>query len=199
MFKQGVVKSFQQDRGFGFIQLEEGNRDIFFHIKDFPHRDIPVKVGERVKFEIVEDQAKLRAAEIIRLDIAPEVVRHTPQSRALSKANNQSRKVIHTQSANTHKSQSSAKLLPSLGIIIIIFLAYAVYNKYQEWRDSQVVASQELTTVRSEPVAPTNFQCDGREHCSQMSSYEEALFFLKNCPNTKMDGDADGIPCEKQF
>lgn len=22
---------------------------------------------------------------------------------------------------------------------------------------------------------------------------------LNNCPNTKMDGDRDGIPCEKQF
>jgi len=44
-----------------------------------------------------------------------------------------------------------------------------------------------------------NFSCDGRQHCSQMHSYEEAVFFLRNCPNTKMDGDGDGIPCEQQF
>ena len=43
------------------------------------------------------------------------------------------------------------------------------------------------------------FSCDGREHCSQMTSYEEAVFFINNCPNTKMDGDGDGIPCERQF
>lgn len=43
------------------------------------------------------------------------------------------------------------------------------------------------------------YRCDGRQHCSQMSSYQEALFFLRNCPNTKMDGDGDGIPCEAQF
>ena len=41
-----------------------------------------------------------------------------------------------------------------------------------------------------------NFKCDGRQHCSQMTSRAEAEFFLKNCPNTKMDGDGDGIPCE---
>jgi len=43
------------------------------------------------------------------------------------------------------------------------------------------------------------FKCDGRQYCSQMTSCEEALFFLNNCPNTKMDGDRDGIPCEKQW
>ena len=42
------------------------------------------------------------------------------------------------------------------------------------------------------------YKCDGRQYCSQMRSCEEAKFFLKNCPNPKMDGDLDGIPCEKQ-
>ena len=46
---------------------------------------------------------------------------------------------------------------------------------------------------------PKNYQCDGRQHCSQMSSYDEAKYFIENCPNTKMDGDNDGIPCERQF
>jgi hypothetical protein len=42
----------------------------------------------------------------------------------------------------------------------------------------------------------SHFSCDGRQHCSQMTSREEAVFFINNCPNTKMDGDRDGIPCE---
>ncbi|MBA0203364.1 excalibur calcium-binding domain-containing protein [Pectobacterium aroidearum] len=40
------------------------------------------------------------------------------------------------------------------------------------------------------------FVCDGRQYCSQMRSREEAYFFIENCPNTRMDGDHDGIPCE---
>lgn len=40
------------------------------------------------------------------------------------------------------------------------------------------------------------FRCDGRQYCSQMNSRAEAEFFLANCPNTKMDGDHDGTPCE---
>lgn len=47
--------------------------------------------------------------------------------------------------------------------------------------------------------ASQSFVCDGRTHCSQMSSLAEAKFFIQNCPNTKMDGDNDGNPCERQF
>jgi hypothetical protein len=43
------------------------------------------------------------------------------------------------------------------------------------------------------------FKCDGRTRCSQMTSCEEAEFFLKNCPGVEMDGDGDGVPCEKQW
>jgi hypothetical protein len=48
-------------------------------------------------------------------------------------------------------------------------------------------------------VSNQQFICDGREYCSEMSSCEEATYFSKNCPNTKMDGNNDGIPCERQW
>jgi hypothetical protein len=44
-----------------------------------------------------------------------------------------------------------------------------------------------------------SFQCDGRTHCSQMRSCAEARHFIQHCPNTKMDGDRDGVPCEEQW
>ena len=48
------------------------------------------------------------------------------------------------------------------------------------------------TAAQNAPI----FKCDGRQYCSQMKSRAEAEFFVRNCPNTKMDGDRDGIPCE---
>ncbi|KAA0929662.1 excalibur calcium-binding domain-containing protein [Psychrobacter sp. ANT_H56B] len=39
----------------------------------------------------------------------------------------------------------------------------------------------------------------GRKHCSQITSCAEATYFIQHCPNTKMDGNNDGIPCEKQW
>ncbi len=47
-------------------------------------------------------------------------------------------------------------------------------------------------------VASSRYSCTGKQHCSQMSSCAEAKFYIQNCPNTKMDGDGDGVPCERQ-
>lgn len=62
--------------------------------------------------------------------------------------------------------------------------------------------------VKLDPVRPTDkkqevikpkYRCDGRQRCSQMTSCDEAMYFIRHCPNTKMDGDGDGVPCEKQW
>ena len=53
--------------------------------------------------------------------------------------------------------------------------------------------------VTTAPTEPKVFSCDGRQYCSQMRSCEEAKYFLANCPGAKMDGDKNGIPCEKQW
>lgn len=45
----------------------------------------------------------------------------------------------------------------------------------------------------------STFHCDGRVYCSEMHSCAEAKFFLQNCPGVRMDGNDDGIPCEKQW
>lgn len=63
--------------------------------------------------------------------------------------------------------------------------------------NQQAEVSNKKTTTTSQKKA--NFNCDGRQHCSQMKSYAEAKYFINHCPNTKMDGDNDGIPCERQF
>jgi len=60
------------------------------------------------------------------------------------------------------------------------------------------------TALRSAPsneavVGTAALRCDGRTHCSQMRSCEEARYFLANCPGVKMDGNNDGVPCERQW
>lgn len=47
--------------------------------------------------------------------------------------------------------------------------------------------------------SPQKFACDGRTHCSQMRSCDEAKYFLSHCPNMQMDGNNDGIPCRRQW
>ncbi|MGB5897841.1 MAG: excalibur calcium-binding domain-containing protein [Geitlerinemataceae cyanobacterium] len=45
----------------------------------------------------------------------------------------------------------------------------------------------------------SNYQCTGKTYCSQMTSCEEAKFYLQNCPNVQIDGNGDGVPCESQW
>jgi hypothetical protein len=84
---------------------------------------------------------------------------------------------------------------------LLLFLAvtYAAWYGYQHFvaKPQSPAPSVSLPLVR-EP-ASASFKCDGRTHCSQMASCAEAKFFLRNCPNTKIDGDNDGIPCEMQW
>lgn len=72
---------------------------------------------------------------------------------------------------------------------------------------SQSTPTTSATDVSQAPPSPTTeapliqkgFACDGRTHCSQMRSCDEAKYFLEHCPNTEMDGNNDGVPCEKQW
>jgi len=90
-------------------------------------------------------------------------------------------------------------------ILIILGLGWYGNQKYKNHKQELLSGVPETTTdyfSESEPDAASNntrFKCDGRTHCSQMTSCEEATFFLKNCPDTKMDGNNDGVPCEKQW
>ena len=58
-------------------------------------------------------------------------------------------------------------------------------------------AAETLAVERSD--SDPGYRCDGRVYCSQMRSCEEATWFLQHCPGVKMDGEGDGVPCEKQW
>ena len=190
MFVDGVVKNYNAERGFGFISVDGQKKEIFFHITDCPNRDIEPKQGERFKFRIVDDQGKSKAQNIVRLDIQSEAERHTAQSRANARKN-------ITQRRNNKKSSSGSGLgMTVIGLLVIVGLIYMLYGKYQRVQ----LANQPVATIQqiAEPtnLNPNNYRCDGRVHCSQMNSREEARWFVRNCPGTKMDGNHDGEPCE---
>ncbi len=67
-----------------------------------------------------------------------------------------------------------------------------VQDQIEVGAEPQAVQPADLLLVQP----ADNFTCDGRQYCSQMNSRAEAEYFIRNCPNTKMDGDHDGYPCE---
>ena len=39
-------------------------------------------------------------------------------------------------------------------------------------------------------------QCGTKRYCREMSSCDEAMFYLNECGVGRLDGDGDGVPCE---
>lgn len=62
---EGVIKSWNDERGFGFIEPDQGGQEIFVHVKAFPSWAGRPQVGIRVSFEIEPSaQAKKRARNV---------------------------------------------------------------------------------------------------------------------------------------
>lgn len=93
-------------------------------------------------------------------------------------------------------------------LIVLLILGVAAWSGYRHFTASSASAATPMTANASSahPAAPVaqqaptpTYTCDGRTHCSQMRSCDEATYFIRHCPNTKMDGNGDGVPCEQQW
>lgn len=86
-------------------------------------------------------------------------------------------------------------------VVILGLLGWQGYHHYQA-RTAKAAALSESSTapVPAGLTSPVSqYKCDGRTYCSQMTSCGEATYFLRNCPGVKMDGNNDGVPCEQQW
>lgn len=169
----GNLIKWNDDRGFGFISSSQHADEIFVHISAFPRDGARPKVGELISFEIdTEKSGKTRAVRILR-----------PGT-----------EIRRRKSAGQKSKSNAAPYKHGITFVLVLIFAYVAYNYYISQQSPNFLVPKQIVT---EPV-PTGqtFRCDGRQHCSQMTSRAEAEYFVRNCPNTKMDGDHDGIPCE---
>jgi len=92
-----------------------------------------------------------------------------------------------------------------VAVAIVGILAWQGYLHYQHGMLTAGAAPADVDEPSSKAIpqrgalSAVQFKCDGRTHCSQMTSCEEATFFLRNCPGVKMDANNDGVPCEKKW
>ena len=177
----GKLKTWNDERGFGFITPIDGGQDIFVHVSEMPGRRSLSSLDSVLSFEVaLNPQGKKKAIK----------VRMEGQHAAVS-ARRASR------SSRTHGGGPSAfKFARIIVVALLVLVAWSGYRQYTE----RLPATAKVPGV-SQPLAPlaSSFKCDGRTLCSQMTSCQEATYFLKNCPDTKMDGNHDGVPCEQQW
>jgi uncharacterized membrane protein YsdA (DUF1294 family)/cold shock CspA family protein len=76
---EGQLKSWTDDRGFGFIEPDQGGQEIFVHIKSFPPGSGRPKLAQRLSFEVALNPQGKKRAENVRLVRA--TLRRTPMRR----------------------------------------------------------------------------------------------------------------------
>ncbi len=76
--QQGTVKKWQDDKGFGFIETEDGE-SVFFHISEFKAQRRP-DIDEQVVFTVAPDhQGRLQAKQVQALDSVQQQMRQKNQ------------------------------------------------------------------------------------------------------------------------
>jgi Excalibur calcium-binding domain len=115
------------------------------------------------------------------------------KSKSMKQHKSETKSLATYQATRSSRSKDRFNFFPILLLIVATVFIFDKLSNHKA-RDDQPTATVAL------PLKPTQqFQCQGKVYCSEMNTYEEAEFYLKNCPGTKMDGDHDGIPCEQQF
>lgn len=61
----GVVKFFNTQKGFGFIQPADGSKDVFVHISAVERAGMStLNEGQKITFDVVSERGKLAAANL---------------------------------------------------------------------------------------------------------------------------------------
>ncbi|HVJ38602.1 MAG TPA: cold shock domain-containing protein [Stenotrophomonas sp.] len=172
----GTLAKWNDDRGFGFVAPAEGGEEVFVHISAFPNDGQRPRLGEIVSFDIEgEPDGKRRAVNVTRPG------RRKPPAR-------------EAQRPHARRSRLSVLVIGA----VIAAGAVGVY-RYTRPGDHDPPTEPPPARHSAQPAVPSTSKCDGRTMCSQMTSCAEATYFIRHCPNTKMDGDGDGVPCERQL
>jgi len=188
--KKGKLIRWVDAKGFGFIKPENGKGDIFIHITALKGMGRKPVIGDIIHYEIGTDtNGKTRAVnakiEGVSQSLTLEPLIHKRKTSTPVRTKPRAYR-------RTAKPKNGFNLLPA---VIVIGIAIFIYGKVS--KDDPVTAN---VKPQVQPVRPIErFKFQGKVWCTEMGSYEEAVFYLRNCPGTKMDGDGDGIPCERQF
>ncbi|MEY4768187.1 MAG: hypothetical protein RL637_826 [Pseudomonadota bacterium] len=182
---QGKLKQWDDEKGFGFIQIENSQgRDVFLHISEVKNSTRRPMVGDIILYQLSTDaKGKIKATNA------------SIKGASFIRPKTQSNVRVVQENKKSFLGFISRFIL----VIAVIVIIYSQFQYHPDISSSSIQNSPAQSLPQIQNKSPVNYQCDGRQHCSQMRSCEEATFFIRNCPDTKMDGDGDGIPCEDQL
>jgi len=175
MRTHGTLTKWNDDRGFGFITPAKGTADLFVHISAFPRDGVRPQLNELISFEVeTGSDGKQRAVRVMR-----------PGQRAAPVA------------ARPRPRPQGRWLGGVLTLLAVAGIGVYAYSQYT----NRVTPAPDSASDTPMPLAlpSSGYSCDERRMCSEMTSCAEATYFIRHCPDTQMDGDGDGVPCESQW
>lgn len=196
---EGTLTQWNDDRGFGSITPTPAGQDVFVHVSAFARDGQRPQLHEALSFEIALNKDGKKQAVAVR--------RHGAAGGQRQAAAGKPRRA-EAPSATTARTLPTRIVLLVLACAVMAAAYWQFDRRQHNVRAAQVESAAEAflqqppagAAAGNAPVAPlSSFRCDGRQHCSQMTTCAEAQYFLKNCPDVKMDGDGDGVPCEQQL
>ena len=192
---QGRITDWKDDRGFGFITPNGGGAKVFLHFRAMQKGEPRPIAGELVTYEMVPVAGKGPRAENVAYVDRPRAAR-PPRADAAE-----------------HTGRRRRGGQGWIAVVMLIAIGAYAWQHYSARRSALLAAPpmeerglpaappspRPLTEQFAPGSASSAFKCEGKTTCSQMTSCDEAKFYLNNCPGVTIDGDGDGIPCERQW
>ena len=72
---KGIIKKYLSYRGYGFIEVEDSEKDIFFHSSNFQSTELP-KQGLEVEFRVIDTP---KGKEAVDVKVVPPAVKQVSE------------------------------------------------------------------------------------------------------------------------
>lgn len=190
---EGRLQQWQDERGFGFIEIEGTRERVFVHASALARDGTRPATGACVAFDVERDAQGRKRAVNVRLVDARDAVPRAARPAPSTAPRRGPRPAAHPRPSRQRR------LSPAWAALAIAVVLGALAWRALPPRRAVAAPAAGLPERPVVDAEAANRRCDGRTRCAQMASCEEATWFLKNCPGVEMDGNHDGVPCEKQW
>ncbi len=154
--QSGKIKHWNQEKGYGFIDVDDQDEDVFFHVSKV-RLSQPISIGQSVYFNSKRnDKNQLRATEVtspslsLEQDNASDTSRYVPNN-AKQNNNHSNRNSNRSRQHNTSNKRSLGSTLFSLIAIIAVAIYFfgdfsSTLSQYTPDNTSQVATTGTATT-----------------------------------------------------
>lgn len=130
----GVIKEWNDERGFGFIEPMQGGQKVFLHIKAIERNGSRPSIGQTVSFEVDVNQDGKKQAKNVQL----------PQNSRYSQSAQPARSFRNANRRNSSEKWSSGRML-AIPVFLFIYLLVAIVWSVPAWVAAVYLGASILT------------------------------------------------------